>query len=220
MTPRPFLLSQQMADYVRASTEAPDEVVTDLIAETSAMAERGELSATMQIGPDQGAFMQLLTRALGVRSAIEIGTFTGLSALSIARGLADDGHLLCLDLNADWTAVARRYWDRAGVGDRIELRLGPALDSLGALPAEPAFDLAFVDADKTGYAAYVDELHPRMRENGVVLLDNTLRGGHVLEPRSDDDRAIAELNVRLAADPRWETVLLPLADGLTMLRRR
>jgi caffeoyl-CoA O-methyltransferase len=220
MTPRPFLLSQQMADYVRASTEAPDDVVADLIAETAAMAERGELSATMQIGSDQGAFMQLLTRALGVRTAIEIGTFTGLSALCVARGLPEDGHLLCLDLNADWTAVARRYWDRAGVGDRIELRLGPALPSLRALPAEPTFDLAFVDADKTGYAAYVEELHPRMRPDGVVLLDNTLRGGHVLDPRSDDDRAIAELNAALVADPRWETVLLPLADGLTMLRRR
>jgi caffeoyl-CoA O-methyltransferase len=220
MTPRPFLLSQPLADYVRASTEAPDDVVTDLIAETVAMAERGEASATLQIGTDQAAFMQLLARALGARSAVEIGTFTGLSALSIARGLPDDGRLLCLDVSADWTAVARRYWDRAGVGHRVELRLGPALDSLRALPAEPAFDLAFVDADKTGYAAYVEELHPRMRPNGVVLLDNTLRGGHVLEPRSDDDRAIAALNAALAADPRWETVLLPLADGLTMLRRR
>ncbi len=220
MTPRPFLLSQQMADYVRASSEAPDDVVTDLVAETAAMAERGELSATMQIGSDQGAFMQLLTRALGVRTAIEIGTFTGLSALCIARGLPEDGRLLCLDLNADWTAVARRYWDRAGVGDRIELRLGPALTSLRALPLEPTFDLAFVDADKTGYAAYVEELYPRLRPDGVVLLDNTLRGGHVLAPRSDDDRAIAALNAALAADPRWETVLLPLADGLTVLRRR
>jgi caffeoyl-CoA O-methyltransferase len=220
MTPRPFLLTPQMADYVRAGTEAPDDVVTDLIAETSAMSERGELSATMQIGAEQGAFMQLLTRALGARTAIELGTFTGLSALCVARGLPEDGRLLCLDLNADWTAVARRYWDRAGVGDRIELRLGPALTSLRALPAEPTFDLAFVDADKTGYAAYVEELHPRMHPNGVVLLDNTLRGGHVLEPRSDDDRAIAALNAALAADPRWETVLLPLADGLTMLRRR
>jgi caffeoyl-CoA O-methyltransferase len=220
MTPRPFLLTPQMAEYVRAATEAPDDVVIDLIAETSAMAERGELSATMQIGPEQGAFMQLLTRALGVRTAIEIGTLTGLSALCVARGLPEDGRLLCLDLNADWTAVARRYWDRAGVGDRIELRVGPALTSLRALPAEPTFDLAFVDADKTGYAAYVEELYPRMHPNGVVLLDNTLRGGHVLEPRSDDDRAIAALNAALAADPRWETVLLPLADGLTMLRRR
>ena len=220
MTPRPFLLPPPLADYVRASTEPPDDVVTDLVAATSAMAERGELSATMQIGVEQGAFMQLLTRALGVRTAIEIGTFTGLSALCIARGLPEDGRLLCLDLNADWTAVARRYWDRAGVGDRIELRLGPALTSLRAMPAEPTFDLAFVDADKTGYAGYVAELYPRLRPNGVVLLDNTLRGGHVLEPRSDDDRAIAALNAELAADPRWETVLLPLADGLTVLRRR
>lgn len=220
MTPRPFLLSPQLADYVRASTEAPDDVVTDLVAETVAMAERGEASATLQIGVDQAAFMQLLTRALGARQAVEIGTFTGLSSLSIARGLPDDGRLLCLDVNAEWTAVARRYWDRAGVGDRVELRLGPALDSLRALPAEPTFDLAFVDADKTGYAGYVEELHPRMRPNGVVLLDNTLRGGRVLDPGSDDDRAIAALNAALAADPRWETVLLPLADGLTMLRRR
>ena len=220
MTPKSFLLSRQMADYVRASSEAPDDVVTDLVAETVAMAERGEASATLQIGVDQAAFMQLLTRALGVRQAIEIGTFTGLSSLAIARGLPDDGRLLCLDVDADWTAVARRYWDRAGVGDRVELRLGPALDSLQALPAEPTFDLAFVDADKTGYAAYVEELHPRMRDNGVVLLDNTLRGGRVLDPASDDDRAIAALNAALAADPRWETVLLPLADGLTVLRCR
>ncbi|MGY1740343.1 MULTISPECIES: O-methyltransferase [unclassified Blastococcus] len=220
MTPTPFLLSRRMADYVRASSEAPDDVVTDLVAETVAMAERGEASATLQIGVDQAAFMQLLTRALGARTAIEIGTFTGLSSLAVARGLPADGRLLCLDLSAEWTAVARRYWDRAGVGDRIELRLGPALDSLRALPAEPAFDLAFVDADKTGYAAYVEELHPRMRENGVVLLDNTLWSGRVLDPRTDDDRALVELNAALAADPRWETVLLPLADGLTMLRRR
>lgn len=220
MTPKPFLLSREMADYVRASSEAPDAVVTDLVAETMAMAERGEASPTLQIGTDQAGFMQLLTAALGVRRAIEIGTFTGLSALAIARGMPADGRLLCLDLSAEWTAVARRYWDRAGVGDRIEVRLGPALDSLRALPAEPTYDLAFVDADKTGYAAYVEELHPRMRENGVVLLDNTLWSGRVLEPATDDDRALVALNAALAADPRWETVLLPLADGLTMLRRR
>ncbi|WP_409331204.1 O-methyltransferase [Trujillonella humicola] len=220
MTPKPFLLSEQMADYVRASSEAPDDVVTDLVAETAAMAERGEASATMQVGVEQAALMQLLTRALGVRRAIEIGTFTGLSSLAIARGLPEDGRLLCLDVSEEWTATARRYWDRAGVGDRIELRLGPALDTLRALPAEPVFDLAFVDADKTGYAGYVDELHPRMRENGVVLLDNTLWSGRVLDPRTDDDRALVALNAALAADPRWETVLLPVADGLTMLRRR
>jgi caffeoyl-CoA O-methyltransferase len=106
------------------------------------------------------------------------------------------------------------------VADRIELRLGEALETLRALPAEPVLDLAFVDADKTGYAAYVDELHPRLRPNGVVLLDNTLRGGRVLDPRSDDDHAVVALNAALAADPRWETALLPLADGLTLLRKR
>jgi caffeoyl-CoA O-methyltransferase len=220
MTPRSFLLTPELADYVRASSETPDDVVADLIAETAAMAERGEASATMQIGPEQGAFMQLLTRALGVRRAVEIGTFTGLPALYVARGLPDDGSLLCLDVNEDWTAVAQRYWARAGLSDRIELRLGRAIDTLRGLPAEPTFDLAFVDADKTGYAAYLEELHPRLTGNAVVLVDNTLWSGRVLDPHSDDDRAIAELNASLAADLRWETVLLPIADGLTMLRKR
>jgi caffeoyl-CoA O-methyltransferase len=220
MTPRSFLLTPELADYVRASSEAPDDVAADLLAETAALAERGEAPATFQIAPEQGAFMQLLTRALGARRAIEIGTFTGFSALCIARGLPDDGTLLCLDRSKEWTAVARRYWNRAGLGERIELRLGDALPTLQALPEEPTFDLAFVDADKTGYRAYVDELYPRMTPNGVVLLDNTLRSGKVLDPASDDDHALVALNASLAGDPRWETVLLPLADGLTMLRKR
>ena len=164
--------------------------------------------------------MQVLATALGARRAIEIGTFTGYSALCVARGLPADGSLLCLDVSEEWTAVARRYWERAGLSDRIELRLGDAHESLRALPAEPTFDLAFIDADKSGYADYVEQLHPRMRPNGLILLDNTLRGGHVLEPRTDDDRAIAGLNDALVRDPRWETVLLPLADGLTLLRAR
>ena len=220
MTPRSFLLTPELADYVRASSERPDDVAADLLAETAAMADRGEVPPTFQIAPEQGTFMQLLTRALGVRRAVEIGTFTGYSALCVARGLPDDGSLLCLDTSEEWTAVARRYWARAGLGDRIELRLGDAHESLRALPAAETFDLAFVDADKTGYPLYVEHLHPRMRVNGVVLLDNTLRGGHVLEPRTEDDHAIAALNASLARDPRWETVLLPLSDGLTMLRKR
>lgn len=220
MTPRSFLLTPELADYVRASSEAPDDVVTGLIAETAAMAERGEAPGTMQIAPEQGALMQLLTTALGARTAIEIGTFTGFSALAIARGLPADGSLLCLDRSEEWTAVARRYWERAGVDDRIELRLGDALPLLQALPAEPTFDLAFVDADKTGYAAYVEELYPRLNPNGVVLLDNTLRNGRVLDPQDESDRALVELNEALAADLRWETALLPLADGLTLLRKR
>ncbi len=220
MTPRSFLLSEALSDYVRASSEQPDEVVADLVAETAALAAAGRYSPTLQIAPEQGALMQLLTTALGARTAIEIGTFTGFSALCIARGLPADGSLLCLDVDPESTAVARRYWERAGVSSRIELRLGDAHQTLRALPEAETFDLAFVDADKTGYPIYVEHLHPRMRANGVVLLDNTLRGGHVLEPRSDDDRAIAALNASLVRDPRWETVLLPLSDGLTMLRKR
>ena len=220
MTPRSFLLTPELAGYVRASSEAPDAVAAGLLAETAAMAERGEAPASFQIAPEQGAFMQLLTRALGARRAIEIGTFTGYSALCIARGLPDDGRLVCLDRSEEWTAVARRFWEQAGLTDRIDLHVGEALPALRALPAEETFDLAFVDADKTGYADYVEELYDRMTPNGVVLLDNTLRSGRVLEPRSDDDRALVALNAVLVADQRWETVLLPLADGLTVLRKR
>jgi caffeoyl-CoA O-methyltransferase len=220
MTPRSFLLTPELSDYVRASSEAPDDVVRDLLAETASLAERGQVPPTFQIAQEQGTFMTLLTRALGVRRAIEIGTFTGFSALCVARGLPEDGRLTCLDLSEEYTAVARRYWERAGVADRIELRLGDAHESLRALPEEPTFDLAFVDADKTGYADYVEQLHPRLRDGAVVLLDNTLRAGRVLEPETDDDRAVVALNSALAADERWETVLLPLADGLTMLRKR
>jgi caffeoyl-CoA O-methyltransferase len=209
-----------MTDYVRAASEPVDEIAADLLAETAELADRGEVPPTFQIAQEQGTFMQLLTRALGVRRAVEIGTFTGYSALCVARGLPDDGWLLCLDRNEEWTAIARRYWERAGLAGRIELRLGDAHESLRAVPAEPTFDLAFVDADKTGYADYVEQLYPRMRDGGVVLLDNTLRHGRILDPETDDDRAVVTLNADLAADPRWETVLLPLADGLTMLRKR
>jgi caffeoyl-CoA O-methyltransferase len=220
MTPRSFLLTAELSDYVRANSETPDDVAADLLAETAQLAERGEVPASFQIAQEQGAFMTLFTRALRVRRAIEIGTFTGFSALCVARGLPDDGRLTCLDVSEQYTSVARRYWDRAGIGDRIDLRIGDAHETLRALPAEPTFDLAFIDADKAGYPDYVEQLHPRMADNGVVLLDNTLRGGRVLAPESDDDRAVVELNAALARDPRWETVLLPLADGLTALRKR
>jgi caffeoyl-CoA O-methyltransferase len=220
MTPRSFLLTQELSDYVRAGSEPPDELAAALVAETAELAARGEAPPTFQIALEQGAFMQLLTRALGVRRAIEIGTFTGFSALCIARGLPADGTLLCLDRSEEWTAVGRRYWERAGVADRIELRVGDALPALRDLPAEETFDFAFVDADKTGYPAYVEELYPRIRTNGVVLLDNTLRGGRVLAPETDDDRSVVALNADLVRDGRWETVLLPMADGLTMLRKR
>ena len=220
MTPRSFLLTEQMSDYVRACSEPPDKVAADLIAETAAMAERGEVPPTFQIAPEQGALMQALTAALGVRTAIEIGTFTGFSALCIARGMPADGSLLCLDINPETGAIARGYWERAGVSKRIELRIGDAHETLHALPLAETYDLAFVDADKTGYPLYIERLYPRMKPNGVVLLDNTLRRGAVLDPQTDDDHVTAALNAALVRDQRWETVLLPLADGLTMLRKR
>lgn len=206
-----------MSDYVLAHTEAPDEVMAGLIAETAAMP-----NSNMQIAPDQAAFMALLVRALRARRAIEIGTFTGLSALAIARALPDDGSLLCCDISAEWTSIGRRYWEQAGVSDRIELRIGPAAETVAALPDEPTFDVAFVDADKTGYAGYIDALYPRMQTNALVLLDNTLRGSKVLggAELSPDDEALMTLNDALVADPRWETVLLPIADGVTLLRKR
>ena len=221
MTPRSFLLTPQVANYVRASSEPFDDVVRDLMAETDELAGRDPAaSPTYQIAPEQGSFMQLLTRALGVRRAVEIGTFTGFSALCVARGLPADGSLVCLDTSAEWTAIGRRYWERAGVADRIEVRLGDAHETLRALPPEPVLDLAFVDADKAGYADYVDQLHPRLGDNGLVLLDNTLREGRVLDPQDDDSRALVALNAALADDARWETVLLPVSDGLTFLRKR
>lgn len=220
MTPQSFLLSAELADYVRASADPPDEVVADLIAETTAMTAAGDGRPTYQVAPEQAGFLQLLTRLVGARWAIEIGTFTGLSALAIARGLPADGGLLCLDRDAHWTDVARRYWARAGVDERVELRIGEAAALLDALPRQPTFDLAFVDADKTGYAGYVEALHPRLHPGGLVLLDNTLRSGRVLDPQTDDDHAIVALNAALATDDRWETVLLPIADGLTLLRKR
>ncbi len=218
MTPKSFLLTSAVHDYLLASSEPLDEVQRALIAET---AELGDV-ADMQIAPEQGAFMTMLTRLLGVTSALEIGTFTGYSALSIARGLPPEGRLLCLDVSTEWTDVARRYWERAGVAERIELRIGPALDTLRAMPPTPAYELAFLDADKTGYPAYVEELAPRMRTNGLVIIDNVLRGGRIVsgDGHGDDDRTVQALNRALAADQRFDTLMLPVADGLTFLRKR
>jgi caffeoyl-CoA O-methyltransferase len=176
----------------------------------------------MQIAPEQGAFMSWLARALGAKRALEVGVFTGYSTLCLARGLPDDGRVLALDVSAEWTAIGLRHWERAGVAHKIELRLGPALDSLRALPSEPAFDLAFIDADKTGYAAYVEEILPRLRTGGVILVDNVLWGGSVVDPaRGDRDTlAIRAFNAAMARDPRVDAVMIPLSDGLTLLRKK
>jgi caffeoyl-CoA O-methyltransferase len=159
-------------------------------------------------------------RLTGARRAVEVGTFTGYSSICIARGLPDDGHLLCCDVSEEWTAIARRYWERAGLTDRIELRIAPALETLKGLPTGRDLDFAFIDADKTGYASYFEEIVPRVRPGGLIVLDNMLRDGRVLEPQNDDDRAIDALNDALLADERVEVVLLPVRDGVSLARVR
>jgi len=176
----------------------------------------------MQIAVEQGAFLTFLARVLGARRAVEIGTFTGYSAISIARGLAPDGTLLCCDLNEEWTAIARRSFARAGLAERITLRLAPALETVRALPHTPEIDLAFIDADKTGYRAYYEELLPRLRPGGVIGFDNVLWGGAVIDPSdtSEETVALRALNDLLARDERVDRVMLPVADGLTLVRKR
>jgi caffeoyl-CoA O-methyltransferase len=176
----------------------------------------------MQVGPDQAAFLTMLTRFAGVRSAVEVGTFTGTSALCIARGLADGGRLLCCDVSEEWTAIARDAWAEAGVDDRIELRIGPGIDTLSALPEEPTIDLAFIDADKPGYQGYYDALVPRLRPGGWIVADNTLWGGAIVDPDDTEANTLAlrAYNDRAAADDRVMTVVLALADGLTVSQKR
>jgi len=204
--------------YMIGHCSERDPVQAALIAETAAL---GGVSI-MQIAPEQGAFMTLLARAIGARRIIEVGTFTGYSALCLARALPADGKLLCCDLNEEWTSIARRHWQAAGVADKIELRLGLALETLQRLPADPIVDLSFIDADKGGYRAYYEEILPRTRPQGLILFDNVLWFGQVLERESRDAeaRAIQALNDFLADDPRVESVMLPIADGLTICRKR
>jgi caffeoyl-CoA O-methyltransferase len=213
-----FLLSDDLHAYLVAQCGEPDAIGTELIKETKAAFPD---DAGMMISPEAARFFTLLTRIMGVRRAVEVGTFTGYSALAIARGMADGGRLTCFDVSHDYTAVARRYWARAGVDDRIELRVGQAEEGLRDLPRTPEIDLAFLDADKTGYLAYWRELVPRMRPGGVILVDNVLRGGRVLDPGdSANVRAVVEFNSAVRADPRVEAVMLPLGDGVTLARRR
>ena len=218
MAPRSFLIDDTLNDYLVAHTTPADEVQRSLIAATEAL---GDVSG-MQIAVDQGNLLTLLARLVGARRAIEVGTFTGYSALCLARGLPDDGHLLCCDVSEEWTAIGREHWDRAGVGHKIELRIGPAGDTLAALPVEADVDLAFVDADKPGYVGYVDALVPRLRPGGLLLIDNVLWSGNVVDPGMTDDNteAIRRCNDHVAAHPDLESLILPIGDGLTLARKR
>jgi len=205
-------------DYLVAHGTPPDAVQQSLIEATAAL---GGISV-MQISPEQGAFMTMLARLVDARFIVEVGTFTGYSSICLARGLAPGGRLLCCDVSEEWTSIARDHWAKAGVDDRIDLVIAPAADTLRALPADPPIDLAFIDADKPGYRTYYDEIVERLRPNGLVLLDNVLWSGNVVDESDDSENtlAIRAVNDHVAADARVETVMLPIADGLTIARKK
>jgi caffeoyl-CoA O-methyltransferase len=206
-----------IADYALDHSSPPDQVQLELQSVTQ---ERAGKFAGMQIGDDQAVFMEILARAMGARRAVEVGTFTGSSALAVARGMGPEGRLLCCDISEEWTAIAREYWTKAGVADRIDLRIGPGLETLRSLPPGDQFDLAFVDADKGGYVAYYEELVPRLRPGGLLLADNTLWSGRVATDADDEDTvAIRAFNDHVAADTRVRVVMLPLGDGVSVIQK-
>lgn len=217
-TPKSFHLSPEVHSYILEHSDRLDPVAAALVERTAAL---GNVSI-MQIAPEQAAFMTALTRIVGVNVAVEVGTFTGFSALAIARGMESGGRLTCCDVSEEWTSIGREFWEKAGVAERIDLRIGPAAESLAALPTDAVVDLCFIDADKGGYITYWDELVPRLRPGGVALVDNTLYFGTVADPANTDEttEAIRAFNVHAAADDRMDVVILPVGDGLTFARRR
>jgi len=216
--PKSFHLSPEIHAYLLAHGSQPDEIQQGLIDETNAL---GGISM-MQVAPEQGAFMSLMTRLLGARRAIDVGTFTGYSALCIAQALPEDGLLVCCDVSDEWTSVGVPYWEKAGVRSRIDLRIAPAIDTLRSLPADEQFDLAFIDADKPNYHAYYEELLRLVRPGGLILVDNVLWSGNVVNEDANDENTVAirAFNDAIAADDRVESVMLAISDGLSFLRVR
>jgi predicted O-methyltransferase YrrM len=207
-------VTQEVVDYL-ARHAGQDEVLERVARETAEMPR-----AVMATTPDEAALLTMLARLVGAQHAIEVGTFTGYGAISIARGLADGGRLTCLELDEEYAAIARRNLEDAGVADRVEIVVGPALESLRAMPAEPTFDYAFLDADKESYPDYYEELVPRLLPGGLLLIDNVLLGGAVTDPSDERERIMEALNARVTADDRVDSAMVLVADGLTFVRRR
>ena len=212
-------LTPELHRYLVAHGSPPDAILAELAELTH---ERLGRVSVMQIPPEEGALLFWLARLIGARKAIELGTFTGYSALCIARGLAEGGTLLCCDVSREWTDIGRPFWRRAGVEDRIDLRLAPALETLASLAPDRSFDLAFIDAVKTEYADYLERLCGLIRPGGIVVVDNVLWGGSVIDAANQeaDTRAIRAFNERVAKDERFDRVMLGVGDGLTLLRMR
>ncbi|GII76486.1 SAM-dependent methyltransferase [Sphaerisporangium rufum] len=209
-------LNTDVANYIVEHTTAPDDLLLQLAEETRTVAGDG---ATMQISREQGTFLTMITQISGARNVVEVGTFTGYSAICLARGLPEDGRLTCFDVSEEWTSVARKYWEKAGVADRIELRIGPAAETLREFPVRPQIDLAFVDADKAGYPGYYQEIMSRLAPGGLILVDNTLRHGSVADYTDGEAATMREFNDLVINDPRVTSTLLPIADGLTLVRK-
>lgn len=216
MSVEPTTITAELAAYLVDHAGGRDETLRAVEDETAAL---GSL-VSMQTDPAQAALLEMLVRVSGSKRAIEIGTFTGYGAIRIARGLGDGGSLLCCELDPERARTARSNLDRAGVGDRVEIAVGPALETIRALPPEPYFDFAYLDADKAGYPGYYDELVPRLAPNGLLAIDNMLMDGRILDPDAGEGvRAVAGLSDRVLADDRVDSVLLGIADGLTLVRR-
>ncbi len=212
-------LSPALHRYLVDHGTAPDAILSELIKVTR---DRIGGLAMMQIPPEEGALLTLLARLIGARRAIEIGTFTGYSAICIARGLAEGGKLLCCDVSREWTDIGRPFWKRAGVEETIELRLAPALETLSTLPADRSWDMAFIDAVKTEYWSYLEKLFGLLRPGGLVVVDNVLWSGSVIDEanQTPETRAIRAFNDRIASDERFDRVMIGVGDGLTLLRVR
>jgi caffeoyl-CoA O-methyltransferase len=207
-----------LSTYCAEHFTRPDEISIAMRDVTRAVT--GD-SAGMAIGDDQAMFFEMFARAMKAEVAIEIGTFTGMSALAFARGMGPGTRLICCDVSEEWTSIAREFWVRAGVAERIELQVGPALDTIAGL-GDLIFDLAYVDADKVSYPAYFEALVPRLRPGGILLADNTLQDGRVVDDTATDKATIAvrAFNDLVAADPRVRSVLLPIGDGVTLAEKR
>jgi caffeoyl-CoA O-methyltransferase len=215
MSLEPTPIDADLNHYIQDHVGGRDEVLRRVEAETAAM---GEL-AQMQTAPEQAAFLEMLVRLIGAKFAVEVGTFTGYGAIRIARGLADDGSLLCCELDPERAAIARANLDAAGVGGQVEITVGLAIETLRSLPAEPKVDFAYLDADKTGYPDYYEELVTRLSPGGLLAIDNVFMGGEILAPEREGTIAMAGLNDRILEDDRVDSVMLGMADGLTLVRR-
>ena len=218
MSSKHLALTDRLQTYVDDKhSGAGDPLLDELQRETRTLfPERAE----MQISAAQGTLLSILAGLTAAHSIVEVGTFTGYSAICLARALAAGGRLLCCDISEEWTAVARRYWARGGVADRIDLRIGSALETLRELPPETRFDFAFIDADKPGYDAYFETLLPRMGRGGLFVFDNMLYNGRIEDATEENAVALNALNRKLSTDPRVESVLVPFADGLNLARVR